>query len=48
MSNLSKKWIVLAATVSGTMFACLSLPGCGGLGGQWQWIWAILNEDIFG
>jgi len=43
MSNLSKKWAVLAAVVGGLMF---QFGGC--LGGQWNWIWAILNEDIFG
>jgi len=46
MSNLSKKWAVLAAFVGGVMF---TLGGCSMLGGgQWKWIWAILNEDIFG
>lgn len=43
MSNLSKKWAVLAAVVGGLMF---QFGGC--WGGQWQWVWAILNEDIFG
>lgn len=45
MSNLSKKWAVLAAVVAGTM---VQLGGCSWFGGQWQWVWAVLNEDIFG
>jgi len=43
MSNLFKKWAIVAATTAGMMFA---LSGC--LGGKWYWITAILNEDIFG
>jgi hypothetical protein len=42
MSNLSKKWAVLAAVMAGMMF---QFSGC--LGGQWRWIWAVLEEDIF-
>jgi hypothetical protein len=42
MSNLSKKWVVLAAAMGGLMF---QFSGC--WSGQWRWIWAILEEDIF-
>lgn len=43
MSKLNKKWVIVAATMAGMMF---QLGGC--FGGEWRWIWAILNEDIFG
>jgi hypothetical protein len=43
MSKLSKKWMIVAAMLAGMMF---QLGGC--FGSQWTWIWAILNEDIFG
>jgi len=42
MSNLSKKWAVLAAVLGGMMF---QFGGC--TGGTWRWVWAILQEDVF-
>ncbi len=43
MSNLWKKSALLAVVAGGMMF---QFGAC--LGGQWRWIWAILEEDIFG
>jgi hypothetical protein len=43
MSKLLKKWAVLAVVLGGTMY---QFGGC--MGGQWRWIWAIANEDLFG
>lgn len=42
MSKLFKK-AFLAVLVGGTMF---QFSGC--FAGQWRWVWAILQEDLFG
>jgi hypothetical protein len=43
MSKLMKKSALLAAVLGGLMF---HIPMCS-TGGQFRWIWAILQEDIF-
>ena len=47
MSKRMKTWAYAAALFSGALFGG---GGCfGGFGGgNWQWIWAILQEDLFG
>jgi hypothetical protein len=44
MSKLMKKITLASAILGGMMF---HLPTCSG-GGQFRWLWAILQEDIFG
>jgi hypothetical protein len=44
MRNLFKKWALVAAVFSVTLFQA----GCLGFGGNWKLITAYLNEDIFG
>lgn len=39
-----KKMALLMATLAGTLMHL----SCGSMGGNWRWISAILNEDIFG
>lgn len=46
MSNRLMKWAYLGALLGGG--ALLQFGSCGLFQGQWQWIWAILQEDAFG
>jgi hypothetical protein len=43
MSKLMKKSALMTVILGGVMF---QLGGC--FSGQWRWVWAILQEDIFG
>lgn len=46
MLNRTKLWGFISALLAG---GALFQLGCGNLfGGQWRWVWAILQEDIFG
>lgn len=47
MINRLMKWTYLGALLGGG--ALLQFGGCGGLfSGPNRWIWAILQEDLFG